>query len=155
MPLRPELDFPALDETKIARLTELAMELDGAGAGQCDVELREFNESAGLLIPISEFQGISGGMSHESWVRSVLCEPFVASTPMPTSEEALVLITRLMSADGEEWELTFWIDVLEKHLDPRISDLIYWPGEYFGDGNNNRELSPEDILETALNSKTV
>ncbi len=31
---------------------------------------------------------------------------------------------------------------------PRISDLIYWPGEYFGD--NSREFTPEEIIDIAL-----
>ena len=155
MPIRPEFEFPALDDNKVARLTQLAAELDGSGPGQCDDELREFNNATALRIPLSEFQGISGGMSHESWVRCVLSEPFVAATPPPTNEEALVMITRLTSADGEEWELSFWLDLLEKHLDPRISDLIHWPGEYFGDGDNTRELSPQEILGTAIKSKTL
>jgi hypothetical protein len=30
----------------------------------------------------------------------------------------------------------------------RLSDLIYWPGEYFGD-DNQRELTPEQILDIA------
>ena len=45
--------------------------------------------------------------------------------------------------------------VLEHHLDPRISDLIHWPGEYFGDGDNSRELSPQDILDIALKLQAV
>jgi hypothetical protein len=153
MALRPEFNFPALDEMKVNRLAELAAELDGAGPGQCDDELQEFNDVAGTQIPLSEFQGIYGGMDHDSWVRNVLCEPFVYATPRPTNDEALELIKRLTSAAGEEWEQFFWMRVLETHLDPQISDLIHWPGEYFGDGDNSRELSPQDILETALKSK--
>jgi len=75
------------------------------------------------------------------------------ATPPPTDAEALELITRLVSAGGEEWEQFFWTRVLEHHLDPRISDLIHWPGEYFGDGKNSRELSPQDILDTVRKSK--
>ena len=153
MALRPEFNFPSLDAAKVDRLAELASQLDGAGPGQCDDELSEFNESAGTDIPLAEFQGIYGGMEHDSWVRNVLCEPFVTTTPAPTDDEALELITRLTSASGEEWEQFFWIRVLEHHLDPRISDLVHWPGEYFGDGDNSRELSPQDILDTARKSK--
>ena len=153
MAIRPEFNFPSLDAAKVDRLAELASQLDGAGPGQCDDELREVNEFARTNIPLAEFQGIYGGMEHDSWVRNVLCEPFVTATPAPTDEEALELITRLTSAGGEEWEQFFWIRVLEHHLDPRISDLINWPGEYFGDGDNSRELSPQDILDTARKSK--
>lgn len=153
MKIRSELNFPQLDIDKVNRLAELAAELDGASPGQCDDELHEFNETAGTSIPLSEFQGIYGGMEHHSWVRNVLCEPFVKATPPPTDAEALELITRLMSAGGDEWELFFWTCVLEHHIDPKMSDLIHWPGEYFGDGDNSRELSPQDILDTARKYK--
>ena len=153
MALRPEFNFPSLDAAKVDRLVELASLLDGSGPGQCDDELREFNKCACTVIPLAEFQGIYGGMEYDSWVRNVLCEPFVTATPALTDDEALELIARLTSAGGEEWEQFFWMRVLEHHLDPRISDLIHWPGEYFGDGDNSRELSPQDILDIARNSK--
>lgn len=153
MTLRAQFNFPTLDEAKVNRLAELADELDGAAPGQCDDELQEFNDLAGTQIPLAEFQGIYGGMSHASWVRNVLCEPFVDATTRPTNDEALEIINRLTSGTREEWEQFFWIRVLERHLDPRVSDLIYWPGEYFGDGDNSREMSPQEILDVALESK--
>ena len=61
MAIRPEFNFPSLDAAKVERLADLASQLDGAGPGQCDDELRDFNESAGTDIPLAEFQGIYGG----------------------------------------------------------------------------------------------
>ncbi len=29
--------------------------------------------------------------------------------------------------------------------DAQVSDSVFWPGEYFGDGNNQREATPELI----------
>jgi hypothetical protein len=37
--------------------------------------------------------------------------------------------------------------------DPRIFDLIFHPGEYFGDGDNKRELAPEQVIEVALEGR--
>lgn len=55
-----------------------------------------------------------------------------------------------MEADGEEHEIDFWVEMLAVNIpDPRVSDLIYWPGEYFGDGNNARELTPEQVINIA------
>jgi len=34
-----------------------------------------------------------------------------------------------------------------------LTDLIYWPGVYFGDGDNSREMTPKEILDTALRAK--
>ena len=153
MELRAELMPPILDETKVARLSELAALIDGAGPGQWEDELEEFNHLAGTNHGHADFQGIYGGMDHETWVRAVLAEPARKRVPDITRAELLELIRRVVTADGEEHETIFWLGLLETNVpDPRISDLIFWPGEYFGDGDNSRGQSPEQILDIALSA---
>lgn len=152
MDLRSELQFPALDEVRVRRLAELAAIIDGARPGEWEDELAEFNRMAGTSLQFAEFQGISGGMDHDTWVRNVLSQPIAERHYELSPNDMLEIITRLCKAAGEEHERCFWVRLLETNLDPRISDLIYWPGEYFGDGDNSRSMSPEEILDTALNS---
>lgn len=153
MELRPELQFPAFNEATVQRLADLAAEIDGAVAGQWEDQLEEFNRLAGTSLPFEKFQGIYGGMEHDTWVRNVLCMP-LAQRPLELSrDEMLEIITRLCTSAGEEHEMFYWLKLLEANLDPRISDLIYWPGEYFGDGDNSRAMSPQQILAAALESK--
>jgi hypothetical protein len=56
----------------------------------------------------------------------------------------LVEVTRrICAAEGEEWEHEFWLRLLQASASvPNVSDLIYWPGEFFGDGDNSRPLTP-------------
>ena len=151
MQLRPQLMPPALDEAKVARLAELAASIDGARPGEWEDWLEEFNREAGTDLAFLEFQGIAGGMEHETFVRQVLCEPAARKIPDITYEELLELVTRVSGAAGAEHELHFWLRLLEANLpDPRLSDLIFWPDEYFGDGGSSRELSPKEILDIAL-----
>jgi len=152
MDLRPELLFPQLDESKVNRLADRAASLDGARPGEWEEELAEFNELAGTSLEFPEFQGISGGMEHDTWVRNLLCMPYAGKQLNLTHDEMLEMIGRLCRAEGQEHERFFWIKLLETNLDPRISDLIFWPGEYFGDGDNSRDLSPQEILSVALAS---
>lgn len=43
------------------------------------------------------------------------------------------------------------MSLLEANLPCRnVSDLIFWPGHYFGDGDNSRDLTPKEILDIAL-----
>jgi hypothetical protein len=81
--LRPELMPPALDEAKVARLAKLAATIDGARPGQWEDLLEEFNREAGTSLEYDDFQGIYGGMDHDTWVRAVLCGP--AASPSRTS----------------------------------------------------------------------
>jgi hypothetical protein len=34
--------------------------------------------------------------------------------------------------------------------DAQVSDLAFWPGDYFGDGNDQRELTPELMADAVL-----
>jgi hypothetical protein len=149
--LRPELMPPALDEAKVARLAKLAAKIDGACPGQWEDLLEEFNREAGTSLEFADFQGIYGGMEHDTWVRAVLSGPAVRPVRDITRDELLELIRRVSTTGAEEHEQNFWLELLEANVpDKRISDLIFWPGEYFGDGNNSRQLSPEQILDIAL-----
>jgi len=145
---------PELDEAIVARLADLAATIDGARPGEWEEELDLFNREAGTRLEFLDFQGISGGMDHSTWVRGVLSQPFQKKIDDITREELLELIRRFSTPGYEEHELIFWLKLLEANVpDPRISDLIFWPGEYFGDGDNSRELSPEEILEIALGKR--
>jgi hypothetical protein len=138
----------ALDEALVERLARLAADIDGAAPGQWEDDLDEFNRTAQTDLTFADFQGIYGGQDHATWVRKVLAEPFRKRLPSIARAELLELIRRVAQADGEEHEIEFWLGLLEVNIpDPRISDLIFWPGEYFGDGDNSRALSPEQILE--------
>ncbi len=156
MKLRPELMPPALDETKVARLAKHAAQIDGASPGQWEDELAAFNAEAGTRFAFSDFQGIYGGQDHDTWVRKVLTEPYRRRLPDITRSELVELARRLMEAEGSEHDIDFWLDMLALNIpDPRVSDLIFWPGEYLGDGDNSRELSAEQVVDIALSRSTV
>src|SRR5438105_4438338 len=129
MQVRPDLLPPVLDEARVARLAELADRIDGAPESACDDDLAAFNAEAGTALAWLDFQGIYGGQDHDTWVRQVLAEPFEKRIPDITREELLELIRRVRENDGELHKIAFWLRLLEVNLDPRISDLIFWPGE--------------------------
>jgi hypothetical protein len=142
---------PALDEARVARVAKLAAEIDGAVAGQWEDELAELNREAGTAIAFVDLQGIYGGQDHDTWARTVLAEAFVQRLPDITRAELVEMARRVMEGEGQEHEISFWLSLLEVNLpDPQVSDLIFWPGEYFGDGDDSRELTPEQVVDIAL-----
>ena len=153
MELREELMPPTLDPAKVARLSRLAAEIDGGRIKDCANKLAAFNAEAEVNLSFDMFQGIYGGQDHATWVRSILSKPWVRHIPDITSEELAELVERVSSASGTEAEINFWVALLEANLPgSRICNLIFWPGEYFGDGNNRRELTPQQIVEIALSN---
>lgn len=151
MDLRPELMPPVLDEAKVTRLAELAGSIDGANPGMWEDDLAEFNREAGTALAFIDFQGIYGGQSHDTWVRKLLAQSHQRRLPDVTRGELVELARRVIENAGEEHETYFWLKMLELNVpDPQVSDLIFWPGEYFRDGDNSRELMPEQVVDIAL-----
>ncbi|WP_426205521.1 hypothetical protein [Pseudomonas sp. TWP3-1] len=151
MELRLELMPPQLDESAVTELAELAAEIDGGCEHQTVVKLAEFNRRAMTNLRFIDFQGIYGGQDHDTWVRQILAQPYEKHLTDITVPELVELARRIMECDGAEHAIGFWLNMLELNLpNERISDLIYWPGEYFGDGDNMRELTPEQVIDIAL-----
>ena len=76
MGLRPDLMPPSLDESLVARLTELSEQIDCGHREQTREQLAAFNRQAMTELEFIDFQGIYGGQDHDTWVRKVLATPF-------------------------------------------------------------------------------
>ncbi|UVM48251.1 MULTISPECIES: hypothetical protein [unclassified Pseudomonas] len=151
MELRTELVPPALDESMVARLTKLAEEIDCGHPEQTLSQLAEFNREAMTELEFIDFQGVYGGQAHDTWVRKVLAKPYELRVADVTKQELVELARRVMEGDGADHEVEFWLSMLEINIpNDRISDLIFWPDEYFDDVNYSQELSPEQVVEIAF-----
>ncbi|WP_454867063.1 hypothetical protein [Pseudomonas lini] len=151
MELRPDLMPPVLDESVVARLTKFAEEIDCGHPEQTREQLAAFNREAMTELKYIDFQGIYGGQDHDTWVRKVLAIPYERRVADVTKRELIELARRVMEGDGADHAIEFWLSMLEINIpNDRISDLIFWPDEYFGDGDNLQELSPEQVIEIAL-----
>ena len=147
MNLRPELTPPVLDEALVARLAELASNMDGAAPGTWDDDLAEFNRLAGTAIPFEEFQGVYGGCDHEEYVRRILYRRHLAPNPVLTVEEMAEVASRVMACgDDQDFYLELFV-VNCRH--PAGTDLIYWPDQV-PEFPVEREPTAKEIAELAL-----
>jgi hypothetical protein len=68
-----------------------------------------------------------------------------------SKEEMLELMHALCGAKGTQDRCEYWLKCLEASTgDPELTNLIYWPDQYQDGTYANRDLSPEEILEVAL-----
>lgn len=156
MELRPDLMPPELDESLVARLTELAEEIDCGHLEQTREQLAAFNREAMTELEHIDFQGIYGGQDHDTWVRNILATPYERRVADVTRHELIELARRVMECDGTEHAIDFWLSMLAINIpNERVSDLIFWPNEYFGDADYSQSLSPEQVIEIALNDRDV
>lgn len=64
-----------------------------------------------------------------------------------TREELINLVNKIVECEGAEEEIDEMIEIVKRNVPhPEISDLIYW---------NEEELTPEQIVDKALNYKPI
>ncbi len=154
MELRPDLMPPLLDEFLVARLTILSEQIDCGHPEQTREQLAAFNREAMTELEYIDFQGIYGGQDHDTWVRKVLAIPYERRVADVTKRELIELARRVKECDGGEHEIDFWLNMLAINIpNDRVSDLIFRPNEYFGDADYSQRLSPEQVIEIALNDR--
>lgn len=142
---------PKLDADLVQRLATIAARLDG-GDNITDASLLdEFNQLAGTDIPFSEFQGISGAEEHIDYVRRVLTDRATDASPDLDREGLMAMFAKVLADPCDDAYLQYVFTAIKKtYGDTQISDLVFWPGEYFGDGNNQRRLTPELMANAVL-----
>jgi hypothetical protein len=158
MDLRPELLPPKLDEGLIARLADLAAEIDGARPGEWEDCLAEFNRLAGTAVPFEHFQGISGAEYHADWVRRLLHREQTNPAADVTRDELVEIVRRAMPQNGypdyEAYMVVFDANVPR----PKASNLIFYPPDYddatntWGGGRMMGEYdpTPQQIVDWAF-----
>ncbi len=155
MTLRSELNVPAIDEMLVLRLAALAAEIDGARPGEWEDALEEFNRLSPCPRSFDDFQGIYGGEEHEAYIRRLLATHQVPIVSSLARDEIVSAFERILDMQCPDHERCFLIEALKLNLgDSQISDLIYWPGIYFGDDDNSRNQTPAEMADTALARQT-
>jgi hypothetical protein len=157
--LRPELLPPPLDEDKVARLTALAAQLDGANPGEGEDDLAEFNRVAGTAFAIEDFQGISGGEEHGTWVRRILLRQAIRPVKDVTRQEMVEVVRRAMPQNEYFAEHEAYMAIFDANVPLHgASNLIFYPRDYdagtntWGGGQpmGAYDPTPEQIVEWAL-----
>lgn len=142
---------PKLDEDLVQRLATIAARLDGGDEVADASLLDEFNQLARTDIPFSEFQGIYGAEEHIDYVRRVLTDRATEASPDLDREGLIEMFARVLADPCDDAYLQYVFTTINKTFgDKQVSDLVFWPGEYFGDGNNHRELTPELMADAVL-----
>jgi len=122
--------------------------LHEAGADY-SAELRQLGQLAGRIISLQQVMAAFGSISPETFARKSLVDWH--SLPADATEaEMLEMLELICQAKGTEFQVEYWVECLRINTgDDRLSDLIFWPDEYFGKPVP-QDLSAEEILDVAL-----
>lgn len=135
----------------MTRLTQLAQQLDGADPRTAKPLLEEFNELAGTDEQLSNFRNIPGVCEYETHVRSLLTASLTTATPGIGKGALARMFQRLLDDPTDDSYIEFVIATVETTFgDKHVSDLVFWPGHYFGDGDHTRELSATEMADAVI-----
>ena len=155
MEIRAQLMLPGFPGPLLDRLVELAGGIVSADSKGRAEKIAEFNLLAGTELDSVQRQGLSSAIDHKSWVQNLAIERAVGNVTFISEEEIVELISRLCSpADYTEHEKQFWLKILESFLpDSQVAERISHPGKFFGEGDNSRQLTPEEILKAVFHAE--
>jgi hypothetical protein len=150
MTLRRELQVPEIDGDLVAKLGRLAAEIYLARPGEWEDLLDEFNHLSPQPLAFDQLQTVVEH-EHENPIVQLLATHDLPFIPDLRREDLVAAFERIVDPNCPGHERIFLIETLGLNLeDPQISDLIYWPGDYFGDGDFSRPLTPAQMAEAAL-----
>lgn len=139
---------PELDETLVRQLAKLADQIDGSQQSLAAEWVRQFNELAGTEMTFTEFQGVYGAEDHEDFVRRILIMQRTQPQPGLGQKELVALFERILQDPTDDAYLSHAFTTIKKTLgDDQISDLVFWPDLYLGDGEDSSNLTPERMAQ--------
>ncbi|KAE8753672.1 hypothetical protein FSO04_43865 [Paraburkholderia madseniana] len=126
--------------------------LHESGRGYVE-ELKRISRLLGRVVGQIDVLGAFGSTDADGFARRLAIDWHAA--PMDLSEpELLELFDAVCEVRGNQELLEYWVRCLALNTgDDRISDLIFWPEQYFGAGYDGRELNPAEMLEVVLSKR--
>lgn len=151
--LRSHLLDPTANDPRLSTALALGREIYAlyeAGADY-DAPLRQLGVLVGRPIHGFAVRDGFGSVGPDIFARRQL----VAWDQPPsdvTEEEMLEMVDGVCGVtSADELQRDYWLACLQVCTgDRKIRDLIFFPGDYFGDGDDARLMSSSEILETAL-----
>lgn len=150
--MREELLNPSIDNKKFKLLLPVIQEiywLHESGSNY-DAQLKNVSRLAGRIVDVPMVLYAFGSCNAESFARRLLIN--WQNIPSDLSkDEMLNLVEAIFNARGEPTNVEYWLKCLEVNTgDAKISDLIFWPDLYQGGKYIDKLLTPEEILNIAL-----
>lgn len=152
--MRSELITP-FDPCKLERvvpLTEAVYGLHEAGQEYAE-ELNQLSLVIGRVVGKIDVLAAFGSIGADEFAQRLTMDWKAIPTDL-SDLELLELVDAICEGRGRGVVLEYWIKTLALNTgDDKVSDLIYWPEQYLGDGYNGRELTSAEILDVALTKR--
>lgn len=151
--MRTELvtPFEPLRLQKLLPLTEAVYQMH---ENKCEFaeELKQISRLVGRVVGRIDVIGAFGAIGPDEFAKRLAID--WDSIPMDLSEtELLEVLDAVCEVRGSAVIVEYWVRCLALNTgDKNISDLIFWPENYLGGAYEERDLTPVEMLEVALDT---
>jgi len=98
------------------------------------------------------FTGAFGSVGPESFAQRALVDWSTVPKDLSRAEMLELFECIYSPRRGQEFLVEYWLHCLKVNTgNDRVSDLIFWPDQYFGSAYSGNEPSASEALEIALN----
>jgi hypothetical protein len=144
---------PNIDAQVVETLTKISSTIDGGGRDALPL-VTEFNRIADTDLTFEDFQGICGSEDHETFVRRLLITNSTMADPTLDRDKLVEIFEKVLANVCDEDFLAYAFASIEKTFGVSdVSELVFWPGSFFGDGNDQRELKPTEMADAILDRR--
>ena len=129
------------DEKLVKSLCELCLDIENKLSNNEDAreEIKIFNTYVNTPQDKEDFLSYYGAYSTETYMK-ILLLPKQKRDNSLTKEDFIYLIELIYKCEGEEYEIDYWLGILEVNLHNEISNFIFYP-------KDNKEMISEEIYE--------
>jgi hypothetical protein len=142
---KPEVDPSTLEEA--IRLTKRIYRLHETGQPYAS-EVLLLSKLTTIEVTTSDACGAFGSISEEEWALGLLLQ----AIPFPeqlTRDDMIDMIARVCDGSDPEWACWYIDCVAHATGCPDVSDIIYYPGRYFGD-DAHENVKASEIVDAAM-----
>ncbi|MCA9041760.1 MAG: hypothetical protein KDA65_15510 [Planctomycetaceae bacterium] len=160
MPIPERFKLPPIPEELFQRMSYLCGVIDSGSNHDVGEHLAEWNKHSNRKCEAYDLEGYRSGMDKVPFVRSFL-HPIPVFVEDVFYSEVVDVLNSIWNVEGTEDETSYYLNWLEAQFpNSNISDLIYWPDEWFGDESlfrdenghfkTDAELSVDQIIAYAM-----
>ncbi|PHM39625.1 hypothetical protein Xmau_02633 [Xenorhabdus mauleonii] len=148
-PYKPNEEEFARMESLLTQIEDKIFDHKNAHVPEIQELINEWNKNASREFEFHEFRDLHSYTDNESFIYSAFYKiKYIADLGF---DEAMALVNIFSENNEHESDVYYAINLLEENFpDTNISDLIFWPDDWFQNETFEAELTSEEILGYAM-----
>ncbi|MDX7986370.1 hypothetical protein FE392_03330 [Xenorhabdus sp. 12] len=149
MPYKPKVEEYERMDALLTQIEDKIFDHNNKNAPETQELINEWNKNASREFEFHEFRDLHSYTDNESFIHSAFYK--IKYIEDLSFHEAIELINVFFETSNPDPHVYYAKDLLEINFSNiNISDLVFWPNDWFQDDELDVELTPEEVLGYAM-----